>query len=203
MICHNCGFENDSDAVFCESCGKSVSEAEASPREKKSGLKSRYADIFENESELNDVIFTPKTKRSSPWIRIFLGFSLVVFIIFALLVYEESSSSEAPTYSPAPQVSTFQLHQLALENLDSKFIGQAYYLTGTVVNNSDKFLEDIYLRVDFFRNENQTGLFDTRFISVDILAPRAAYSFEELMNISPPTDEWWWVMTVEDATVME
>lgn len=210
MKCPNCHFSNPSDSSFCEKCGETLKKTPHSTAHTKSTPAAhgeKYAKVLDD--DISDVIFQPPKKNSPIGFFVLVGL-LILGILFVVWLGSDStaSSPSSPdvlnvvTSSPTlPVVDT--MSALTLEDLDSTWIGDTFYLMGTLKNSSSSFLEDIYLRADFYKYENNVGLFDTRYIKVEAIAPQGAFRFQEPVSINPPVEKWWWQLTVETVGTPE
>ena len=190
--------------VFAFSNSSSSKSTIIKPSIHNTRLESKYSKLLDD--EVSDVIFKPK-KRSNSVVWILLT-SITFVIILGLILVNQSPSDptvqERNANSEIQQDSVFPIYYLSIDNTEGDWIGNQFYIKGTIKNDHSLLAKDIRIRVDFTKNKDGTGLFDTRFITIPAVPANGAYSFKEPVYINePPTQNWWWnmqIISVDEGT---
>lgn len=109
MICNKCGYDNNNDANFCESCGEQLIANKGENKPKKNYRKNpnRYR----------------KQNESSP-IKLF--WTVALLVIAGLLIYSIINTNSSRDYKPAPTANDFRSGNSVVEanvyEIASKFI---------------------------------------------------------------------------------
>lgn len=198
MICTNCNFNNLSDSQYCQSCGQLLTQNTNSITEV-------TQKTFE---KLDDVIFTPKQKTHGYLKILGWGFVFVVCAFLGLLLLGSlSESNNSYEVSPEKTITSpttnenlqFPIMYLSIEDLDSEWQGNTLYLTGVLRNISSTHAKNIRVRVDFYRDENQEHLIDTRYITISGVSGDGAYSFREPVYLNIADGRFWYIAQVLSA----
>lgn len=202
MKCSNCGFSNIEFSKFCQNCGEKLEGNEINDLNTKKSVTNKYVKLIDD--EVTDYVFEPKRNNNSTAAFWLIGIFIVItgFFVFLSSSAEDISVPEVDSLdeSTIETPSSFPISLLSIENVDSEWIGNVLYLKGTLRNRSSSAAKDIEVRVDFTQNENGTGLFDTRYITLTAVASNGAYTFSEPVYIDPPFETWWYNMQVETAS---
>lgn len=166
MYCSHCGKQNDSDSKFCIHCGSRLHEVTGNPK-------------------AEDILFVPE-KKSHTLRNTLIVIAVVVFLFFLIIGISSSSnntnSSNSYDISPTPFSSSFPLYQLSIKNLDSEWSGYSnniLHIKGTLLNDSSEPAQNISIRIDFYKDKENSDLFDTRYITLTGVASNGAFSFNE------------------------
>jgi hypothetical protein len=196
--CKQCGYVNLPDSKFCQRCGFKL------PQLGKSSVETAQPKIYDQIEELDDVIFRPK-KRSSNlamWIliAIILFFALVVFVVYIATLSEETDvgTNVETTHKETTPVQ-FPVNYLTLDNLDSEWVGTTLYIKGTIKNDYTEVARNLDLRIDFAWDSENKSVFDTRYIKLEGVSAKGAYSFNEPVFINQPEDKFWYTVTLVGA----
>ena len=193
MKCYKCGFVNEIGSQFCQECGAKQKKT----TKRKGGV---YAEIKE---EINDVIFQPEKRRFS-WIKAIFITGGAIVLLFIVLIWIGSSESYVDTTGVDNQetsgvATSFPIQYLELNNVVAEWINEDLYLSGTLKNNYDQAVKDVSVRVDFYWDQAQKQLFDTRYITIIGAAAKGAFSFSEALY-AYPTKQFWYTYLVESAS---
>lgn len=174
MKCHKCNFNNLTDSRFCQSCGSAVIQSNK-----------RFA------QNLDDYVFVPANKshvlRNS---AIFLFIVAVLFLGFVALSNSDSSINTSNSNTEVDN-SIPSVNDLAIEDGKLEWITNDLYFSGILKNNSDSVVKNVKVRIDFYKDEELTQLFDTRFVTIAGAAPNGAFTFEEQVYAHPDNKFWY------------
>jgi hypothetical protein len=200
--CKNCFFENDVDSIFCQECGYSMDAEKISLKNIDKSPKHKHLDI-------DDVIFQPREKNNNfiTFLKFLIMIVVVGFILLVMIgVFSQTSTNQQNTQvtthpTPDPQIESdsFPLSDLILQNLSTEWAEQGVLnIQGTLTNTNMRSAQNVNVRVDFYKDEDNTQLFDTRYITISGVSYRGAYSFSESVKINI-TRKFWYTLTIVSA----
>lgn len=193
MTCKKCGFINEKGSHFCQECGYKLNVL----IKKKAGV---YAEIRD---EISEVVFQPE-RRKFPWVKAILVIGGIIVLLFVLLIWIGASESNTDTTNVDSQevssvVTSFPLQYLELSNVEAEWINEELYLSGILKNNFDQAVKDVSVRVDFYWDQAQKQLFDTRYVTIIGAAAKGAFSFSEALY-AYPVKQFWYTFQIEGAS---
>jgi len=202
--CSKCYYNNLSSSAYCQECGEKLHKEDSS--KKNSDSKSLHEEI----EEVSDIIFKPK-KSGLSIKNIIVGLFVIGVVgflgllVLAFVFSDDGYDTTDYDYDTATSDNTvFPIYQLSLEDVDSEWIGQTFYLTGVLKNSHNLPASDVTIRIDFYRDQTQTKLFDTRFVTVAGASANGAYSFREPVYIQIPSQEtFWYVAQIDNADYLQ
>ncbi len=175
--CENCLFVNQKGSKYCQECGEKLSSHEESSVEK-------FDALLKN--DIDDIIFRPKKRsRVKRVVQIVLfSFAVIVAVIFLAVLYDSASSDPALS-----EVSAFE--NVSVEDAELEWYGEELYFTGILKNTGYEAVNEVKVRIDFYRDEEGNNQFDTRTVTVGSVEPYGAFSFEVPLTAYPEGDYWW------------
>ena len=196
MKCPSCSVVNLEGSEFCQNCGNKLIASTTSEYK----VEKRPKKLHEQIEELDDVIFKPKKKRSAvvKTLLALVGLGLLGFggLLFLAYLYPE----KAPVEEPPVESTVFPAYQIVVDELGAEWVGQTFHLKGILKNNYSQSAGNVKVRVDFFKDEEMTQLFDTRYVTITSVSANGAYSFNEPVYIENPTAElFWYTAQVQEA----
>ena len=207
--CTKCGFANLENSSFCQDCGFEMGGQAKKARTQ--NIEESKKNLHKHIEEIDDVIFKPKKKGSAigRLFKLFLiavGIGIVGIIILALLAFSQTDNSynTPETVSDKPVVpDTFPVGYLSIEDLDSDWVGQQFYVKGILKNSYNYGAKNVVVRVDFYKDKAQQQLFDTRYVTIVGVPKSGAYSFTEPVYINPYDGQFWFVLTADSAEILK
>lgn len=204
MKCQECSYDNLPHSDFCQNCGFSLKKHPHKEDE------SPVSSIRQEIEKIDDVIFKPKKNGSfiGKALKLFfviagIGFVGLVGLIFLIAVFDSETPSTSNADSIETDSTTFPIGYLEIQDLDSDWVGQQFYISGVLKNSYSLGAKDISVRVDFYKDENEEELFDTRYITILGVIANGAYSFEEPVYINPYDGRFWYVTQIESADYIQ
>ncbi len=205
MKCTNCSYDNLPHSEFCQECGsplKNHSTGKSKPHEKT---------LREEIEKIDDVIFKPKEQGSfiGNIIKLFfaiagIGFIGIVVLIFLGALFSDSDTSTPDTVATSQSdLTIFPVGYLEIKDLDSEWVGQQFYVKGVLKNSYSSPAQNVRVRVDFYKDNNQQQLFDTRYMTLLGVSANGAYSFDEPVYINPYDGQFWYVTQIESAEYLK
>jgi flagellar basal body-associated protein FliL len=145
-------------------------------------------------SGLDDIIFVPN-KKANLTVILLLGVVLVglVVIILSFLFSELGTNEYNQEFEVTPKNNLLSITDYKIEDRQ-----QTQHLVGIVKNNSLTIAKDVILRVDFSKDEAGSQKFDTRYFSIDYIAPQGAYSYDFPFTLNY-TGQYWWSVRIDDT----
>lgn len=213
--CPECEFENLSGSDYCQECGHNLNIASNSKTEKNADNTTNETKPLDSVSEtigkIDDVIFKPKKsgfsiKNVTIGVIVVGGLGFLGLIFLAMLPSDDYTYSDTGTTTvdtTSYQNGYFPLTSLTVENIDSEWIGNTFYLKGVLKNTNARPAGNVSLRVDFYWDEETKQLFDTRFVTVAGVSANGAYSFSEPVYINDPNGQFWYLVTITGADYLE
>lgn len=204
MKCQECSYENLSHSSYCQECGTPLKKSQS-----KKDNTSPENSIRHEIERLDDVIFKPKKNGGfvSRAIKIFFVLAGIGFIgLIGLGILVAVFSDDNTSYSTDPvetDLTSFPLGYLEIQELDSEWVGQQFYISGVLKNSYSTGASDVKVRVDFYKDENEEELFDTRYITILGVSANGAYSFDEPVYINPYDGRFWYVTQIESAEYLQ
>lgn len=187
MYCDKCRTINENNSKFCINCGSRLFKGKKHKTE--------------------EVLFIPESEKSRfSFKRIIIGFligCLALFSLIVIAVFVSNLSSSQTNESSFITDETFPLSSLNLKDLDSEWSGYGssalLYIKGTLSNNDSKSAKNVQLRIDFYKDQAENDLFDTRYITLPGVSYYGAYTFKEPIYSFSADGKFWYKVSIVSA----
>jgi len=152
MKCPKCDYNNLEHSEFCQDCGYRFQQITQGERTRKQALMAGM------EREIDDIIFTPKTKSNrTVAILVIMGFIgfLVLLVFIAASTSSDNTTTETPATTETTDITTVDLTCLVLS--EEAMTGNTTYIPNptyeaTLYNGCSYPVTNVMLRVNFYKN---------------------------------------------------
>lgn len=179
-ICPNCNFENISNSLFCQECGAKLPDKKASKPSTNSSKNSLYQKL--SDKDIDDVIFTPKKKKSHLFRNLVIAVLVFFFFIFVLVILDSYSSTsnnsssnnksenQANKYFTAAELSYLQFSNDQMFGNDYSNPNPRF--EASLHNSGTSAANNIIAKFNFYKSKNDSAPQDTQYVILsDYLGP--------------------------------